>query len=287
MKDNLFSIYDFLGYFFPGIFTIYTYRIIISIKENSNYEFDKILSELPTCSNESIVLIILTSYLVGHILSFGSSITIEKYSIWKYGYPSKYLLKIPFPKFFDHFKSFHGKIWGALMLIIIFPLVITDYVLSNLLGFKLLFVKSLDNNLIQVIIFKVNNLLDRLGINEKNGFKDGDGNFSDFNRIIHHYVYENSKNHQKKFTNYVALYGFLRTFALIFILIFWYIIYHFYLFGQFTSEIIFLLIIVLSLSFVFFMSFMKFYRKYTLEGLIIIAVNEIQPNLDTSISSNS
>ncbi|RAR75690.1 hypothetical protein [Flavobacterium aciduliphilum] len=274
MKDNLFSIYDFLGYFFPGIFTIYTYRIILSIKENSSYDFDSMLSEIPSCSNESIVLLVLMSYLVGHILSFSSSITIEKYSIWKYGYPSKYLLKIPFPKFFAHFKSFHGCIWGAIMMIIILPLVIIDFLLNNILKFKFLFVRSLDNKLIDVINFKINNLLNKLGINEKNGFKKEESNLADFNRIIHHYVFENSKNHQKKFTNYVALYGFLRTFTLIFVLIFWYIIIHFCFYSHFTKEIIFLLVLVLFLSFIFFMSFMKFYRKYTLEGLMIIAIDE-------------
>ncbi|MEC4048843.1 hypothetical protein OX284_005345 [Flavobacterium sp. SUN046] len=275
MKDNLFSLYDFLGYFVPGIFTIYTFKIVILIKENSNYTFEKILSELPSYRNESISLIILMSYLIGHILSFSSSITIEKYSIWKYGYPSRYLLRMPFPNFFDHYKSLHGCIWGTVMLIIIFPLAIIDYFLSNLLGFKFLFVKSLDINLIKVIIFKINKLLDNLGINKSNGFNNGEGNFSDFNRIIHHYVFENSKNHQKKLTNYVALYGFLRTFTLIFVLLFWYILYHFFLYGEFTNEIIILLSCVLLLSFIFFMSFMKFFRKYTLEGLMIIAIDKI------------
>jgi hypothetical protein len=275
MKDNPFSLYDFLGYFIPGIFTIYIYQVIISIKENSVSTFEKIISELPNYSNESIAFIILMSYLIGHILSFSSSITIEKYSIWKYGYPSRYLLTMPFPKFFDHYKSFHGIIWGTIMLMIIFPLAITDYILSNLLGFKFLFVKSLDKNLIKVIIFKINKVLDNLGINKSNGFSNGEGNFSDFNRIIHHYVFENSKNHQKKLTNYVALYGFLRTFTLIFVLVFWYIIYHFLLYGEFTGKIIILLLCVLFLSFIFFMSFMKFYRKYTLEGLMIIAIEKI------------
>ena len=38
---------------------------------------------------QEIFFFIIISYAIGHLLSFISSVTIEKYGNWKYGYPSK------------------------------------------------------------------------------------------------------------------------------------------------------------------------------------------------------
>lgn len=286
MKDNPFSLYDFIGYLIPGIFVIYAIEIVNSIKANEIKCLNDINTSLPKLSSESLTFIILISYLIGHLLSFTSSITIEKYAIWKYGYPSKYLLNIEFPKFFDHFKTYYGFIWGGSLMLIILPLSILDYFLGNLLGFKYFFLKSLDNPLINIIKFKADMLNKKLGLTVENGFNTNEETKSDFHRVIHHYVFENSKNHQKKFTNYVALYGFLRTFTLIFILIFWYTFIHFYFFGEINGQVVCILISSALISFTFFMSFMKFYRKYTLVGLMIMVIETEVKSSDYPSSSD-
>ena len=50
---------------------------------------------------EIYVPFILVAYASGHVLSFLSSIFVEKYSIWSVGYPSKYLLGIKNKRYLD------------------------------------------------------------------------------------------------------------------------------------------------------------------------------------------
>lgn len=276
MKQNPFSLYDFLGYFIPGALLIYIVIIIDYLKKTTNLIcLDNILGNIPTLRLEGIILMLLISYSVGHILSFTSSITIEKYSVWRYGYPSRYLLDIEVPSFFAHFKTEKGFFWGSIMIIILFPTIILDYILGNLFGFKEFYVRPIDETLKKIIVLKINILAKHLGFTKKNGIKNGEGIKSDFFRIVQHFTFENSKHHQTKFTNYIALYGFLRTMSLIMNILFWYLTIHFIILWTFNWKIILSLIIVSIISYVFFMAFMKFYRRYTLEGFMVLIVDDI------------
>src|SRR5690606_8103257 len=100
----------------------------------------------------------------------------------------------------------------------------------------------------------------------------------DFHRIFTHYAYEYSHNHQSKLNNYVALYGFLRSLSAISNLLFWLMLYHFYKSEMFSVESSYthfgMLCVVSLVSYIFFMAFMKFYRRYSLEGLMIIAIEK-------------
>ena len=187
-----------------------------------------------------------------------------------YGYPSRYLLKMKVEKFCRHFAGINGWAWGIFMILIMFPTVLFDIIIGNVMGFKVFYVRPLDPPLSKVAVFKVNKLAKILGITKKNGFKQGEGTKSDFFRIIQHYTYDNSTNHQSKFTNYVSLYGFLRTMTLIMNLLFWYLILHFIIIERFDMTFIVLVFLVSIIGYIFFMSFMKFYRRYTVEGFMVL-----------------
>ncbi len=276
MKQNPFSLYDFLGYFIPGALVLYLYLIIDQLKKGNALDFTNIVVGVDNPNFETALLFVIISYVIGHFLSYISSITIEQYANWKYDYPSKYLLGLSDRHFWRGLHSFHCYFWRIVLIIFLFPMVILDFVLGREFGFKNFYHKRLDNDLIRLIILKMNNLVDKLGINEDNGFNNGEGNNQDFYRIVHHYVYENSKNHQSKLNNYVALYGFLRTLTLLLTILFWYIIFHFGLYSDFNITAIILLTILSLVIYVFFMGFMKFYRRYTLEGLMILAISKIE-----------
>jgi hypothetical protein len=47
MKQNPFSIYDFLGYFIPGATTIYLIQIVNIIKKNNCIDLNVILTSFP------------------------------------------------------------------------------------------------------------------------------------------------------------------------------------------------------------------------------------------------
>lgn len=235
------------------------------MKENHEFKLGKLL------------IFIIISYTIGHLLNFISSITIEKYALWTYGYPSKYLLGFSSPKYHENF-SF-SKFF---LLIIILPVSISDLIIGELFKFKKFYTKKLDELLIQIIKNKSLVLIDKL---HKKQLIDKDGNVMklrdyDFFRIYAHYTYENSKNHQFKMTNYVVLYGFLRTISFIFVLLFWYILTKVIIIKYSTetdnidySNYHFFLILSIFVSYISFMAFMKFYRRYTLEGLMLVAID--------------
>jgi hypothetical protein len=274
MKQNPFSLYDFMGYFIPGATSIYLIQIVNIIKKSNSIDLNMVLNSFPTIQTEGILIFFILSYVLGHLISYISSITIEKYAVWKYGYPSKYLLDINALKFWTGAKKFHSIFWRICLIILLLPTVILDSILGHYFGFKNFYSNKLDPMLVKIIKLKTNNLLNKLGITTENGFEEGEGNNSDFNRIILHYTYENSKNHQSKLTNYVAIYGFLRTFTLITNILFWYFIIHTYFFSDFDLILVYVIISISIISYIFFMSFMKFYRRYTLEGLMLLTIDK-------------
>ncbi|SDR65867.1 hypothetical protein [Christiangramia echinicola] len=285
IKQNPFSVYDFLGYFIPGALVIYVFLII----SNSN-EFESISSVFTVIGNnksleiDNLLFFIILSYGLGHLINFLSSITIERYSYWKYDYPSKYLMNLnPYNNYWKG--PLKIKIWKSLLFLILLPISILDYLLGEFLNFKDFYTKRLDQFMIEMIKSKGVILLDKLGAPLTNSLRN-----YDFHRIFSHYVYENSKNHQAKMTNYVSLYGFLRSLSLISVIFFWYSLYKLIViysqgitFNEFYDEwkyLIYSFILLGGISYVFFMAFMKFYRRYTLEALMLIVID---PDLKNDI----
>lgn len=274
MKQNPFSLYDFLGYFIPGSFACYLILIIDFCKKSQILDVKSFMDSIGDVNIENAVLFLIISYLLGHFLSFTSSITVEMYANWKYDYPSKYILNLRERTYWTGAKDFHDYFWRITLWIILLPTVVLDFILGKIFGLRKFYFKSLDTDLIKFILMKVNFLLDKLGLNTKNGFESGSGNEIDFFRIIQHYTYENSKNHQTKFNNYVALYGFLRTITFSLNLLFWYLSIHIIFYAGLTLKNSIILITISIFSYVFFMGYMKFYRRYTLEGLMVLTIDD-------------
>lgn len=275
-KQNPFSVYDFLGYLVPGSIFLYSLLVLKYLKTHEKFLVDKFIEEMSSVKWEGWLFFIILSYICGHLLNFLSSVTIEKYANWKYGYPSKYLLGIDTRGYWrsvDHWKEY---IWRIGMLFLLFPVIFLDFIFGNLLRFKQFYQKDLDEMLKRLIFFKINKLFEKIGfdnVEDYQEFENGNGNEYDFHRVVTHYAYENSKNHQTKMSNYVALYGFLRTLCMIFNFI---SIYYFlrtvkYSVLNFKTTIIF--IILSLLSYVSFMAFMKFYRRFSLEGFMVITID--------------
>ena len=84
MKKNPFSLFDFLGYVFPGAFALLIVYLISECQGVSS--FWKEIQDIPFKWEDTILLTLL-SYILGHFLAYVSSLTVEKFSIWLYGYP--------------------------------------------------------------------------------------------------------------------------------------------------------------------------------------------------------
>ena len=270
-KPNPFSIYDFLGYLIPG--AIFSYGLLLVIKHTYSNEISlQYLATKLKFSNEEIYLIfVLLSYVTGHVLSFLSSITVERYSIWSHGYPSKYLLGIKKSDYFPRNDKTRCLIRGIVVLLL-FPIVALDWLLGEKVGMRNLYAKPLDRLLVDVIVKKLDTLMTvHAGIVPESK-KHGRAMDADFFRYAYHYAVENAHNHFAKMQNYVALYGFLRTLTLISVIVFWDLLWH-VTFGVIPVSIGWWLIFsVLFLSYILFMGFVKFYRRFSLEALMAMAV---------------
>lgn len=287
-KQNPFSLYDFLGYFIPGATLVYTFFIAQEFLNSQSFDFKNVLNAIENSEFHGILLIVISSYVIGHLLSFISSITIEKYGNWYYGYPSKYLLGHSAPNFFKplrkkdwsetFFNNLKKNIWRFVICFFLLPLVLLDLTCGKLIGIKKSYENSLDDLLKNAISYKVASLVDKLNLLKDDIVGKFDPKHQDFHRIVSHYAFENCKEHQFRMVNYVALYGFLRNISLIFTLVFWITIFPNLYTINFTHSVNWELLKLLSalgiLSFISFMGFMKFYRRYTLEGFMLIVVDK-------------
>jgi hypothetical protein len=274
MKQNPFSLYDFLGYFIPGAIFLYGILAVIGHVLPDVTPVDYITEFLSFEKRSEIYIpFILASYTVGHILSFISSIIVERFSIWSHGYPSKYLLGYdPLGYFNVKEKKIIRWILRSLVAIFLFPIVIFDLICGRFLGFRDLYARKLDQLLIDIVSHKWGLLLANSGVKAKKTY----GNVHDFDffRYGEHYALENAIHHIPKMHNYIALYGFLRTLTLISIIGFWCLVAHIMYMCIFSLMLSILLILGSSLfSFVLYMGFIKFYRRYTLEVMMAVSVS--------------
>ena len=288
IKQNPFSFYDFLGYFIPGAIVLQLCLLTLHLDQLNSYtDIINLLSKKEEFQTDKFIFFIIISYSIGHLINYISSITIERFAYWKYDYPSKYLIGINHhQKYFRKDIQRKNYIYRIILAAMILPVFLWDKILGEYLKFKDFYTKKLDVFLIEVITNKFLILLDTLYPPDCSGLKD-----KDYHRILAHYVYENSKNHQSKLSNYVALYGFLRCLCLITVMAFWiYTLYLFYdIFSYFQhlnkfelhkivtdfSFIKFIFLIFISVvTYIYFMAFMKFYRRYTLETYMLITIDK-------------
>jgi len=276
-RQNPFSLYDFLGYFIPGAITLYL--LIFAFFHSSKMKVDNKATLLEALqetiqffSNDIYIPFIILAYILGHFLSFVSSITIEKFSIWLHGYPSKYLIKVK-PYGYFHTKE-HNKrrIIGRLTVaLILFPIVYFEIIIGICLNLKQLYIKSTNELSIKIIKKGVARLYE--GVTEIQ-ITDTNAWFQEqsFFRLCYHYALENSANHTSKMQNYVALFGFTRTIAFVFTCFFWLIMWHM-INGRLGITLSFSLPIISGvISYIFYIAFNKFYRRFSLETFMAMVV---------------
>jgi len=309
---NPFSLYDFLGYLLPGAFLLFGAEVLMEMG-SIGFKANDIIEDYGRIN--AWVAFIVVAYIAGHGINYLSSITIEKYSVWMYGYPSYYLLGGDFPKYIKRIKKseldkFSNEVnrkskllsiiikirerlyeskckpcrwistmrlvssfWRIFLWFFIFPVSITDLIVGKLGRFNRSYLNPLDQGLSASINSKIEKFLTlyRPMIYQEEQTHQKDKK-TDYFRTILHYYYEKYPAHRAKLDNYVALYGLTRTLSLIFSF-----------FGLFfTAYVImgiapitswFTLVILYSISYLFYAAFMKFYRRYTLEGLMCLEID--------------
>lgn len=276
MNKNPFSLYDFLGYAIPGSVAIicvwlFFHGNLVEVKDLLTLHGELV----NLISFQNFLILIIISYVVGHFISFLSTLTVERFSLWHYGYPSEYLLrkdeKLKSSYFSNMFKKgrFGKSLWRLILALILLPITLFDFIFGQLFLLNRFVLKNIDEYLQSCLKKKGALLRNKLSLSEENDNKEK----IDFLRIIHHYEYGKNEMRSKKMDNYVALYGFLRSMTLIFNMFFM-ILFTRLLFILFNARMVenlalgkylLLLLIIEFVTYVFFLSFMKFYRRFTLE----------------------
>lgn len=277
MDKNPFSLFDFLGYFIPGAFALF---LVFFLQHQCGllYYFD--LTNIPNLNREIslvyLIFFIILSYTLGHILSMVSALTIERFTVKMFDYPSKNLLNNDSEKswiknyFFDKKEQSRESYFSIVLLILLFVFLLPISILTVILGtiFKLnqsIYTKSLDNHYIKMIKSNVEKIF-------KNHDHELDFNKEDYHKLLIFYSYDINQAHQPKLMNYVALYGFLRVISFILNCLSLVLVYELILDFRNFQKIV-LTIVVFLLSYFSYLGYLKFYRRYSQENLMILLLN--------------
>ena len=292
---NPFSLFDFLGYIFPGAFTLLVIFYFVKMEPLDFVEPMYISDMMVTVKgwlnvSESIVscsVFLILSYILGHLVAYISSITIEKFVIWWYGFPSEFLLTEEgryWHVLHDgismlrnknyHYKSdiFRTYLLRFVVSMMLFPILIPTFFVK-VLGWDDFFVKTLDAYLKDIILYKRKALSKHLNLPDSTHYDK-----VDYHRVIYHYVYEKADSHRQKMDIYVALYDFLRSLTLIFVGIFMYVMtYVFWNDCEIGPYYWWSLLGLLIVTYLFYMGFFKFYRRFTLEAFMcLVSISELK-----------
>jgi len=103
-KTLQFTAYDFLGYLVPGLafFALVDMSIAFHF-QHMPLSYDAMCGRYSQIKWQGAIPLALLCYYVGHMVSFLSSMTIERYARWRYGHPMRFLLEYPsvYPRFFN------------------------------------------------------------------------------------------------------------------------------------------------------------------------------------------
>lgn len=272
MEKNPFSLKDFLGYVFPGALALFIIYVFYQYNLGKT-DLVAIMTEVPAKLN-STLLFLLLSYVTGHLIAYFSSLTIENFLIWLYGYPSDFLLNpVPKNKYFMVGKPVQvwSLVWRILIALMLMPISLFTLIIAKMLRADYFLTKQLDANMIKAINDSCDELAAYLNYPWNN-------NETDFHRIISHYEYEIQIKHSKKLDNYIALYGFLRSITLVFNFAFMYSLFFIAiptldLSAPINWRMILLLVSLAMVTYIFFLGFMKFYRRYTLENFMCMVID--------------
>jgi len=270
IKQNPFSLYDFLGYLLPGALFLHSLSIIFP--QAFSALLDSSLLSLP--STYQIALTLIAAYLGGHIIGVISSYTIETSYIRKNGHPSRKLLKHEEVKKENTHRAIN-RLWDFQ----IFLAESISKILANNPSFK---AKALDDHLIEMIERKINHYFEK---DHKSSFSNEIFKDEYFHHI-YHYCVEHSNNHLPKIQNYVALYGLMRNAACVCLITAWGLLctsLNFKIdltdspsFGKLCFSLsthnIYLAIAYLTAYSIMYLGFTKFYRRYSSEVIMAFSV---------------
>lgn len=313
-ETTRFSFFDFLGYILPGALCLLLLdwiKVLWNVRFWGLWDWLDLLAINPPPSESwlmtSLWLVVL-SYLVGHIISFMASMTVEVFSHKMYKYPSDFLLMRlqNQNKKEKHNEGKHrvisapkciNSILIVLIGFVILPISVLSIVVGRWFKFEYYYLKPLDDTFVWTINDRFKALKRKLRLKTGPGERYEVDEFgdkrvrtvhnTDFHRIAYNYEYEVTKQHQRKLDSYIALYGFMRAVCFLSVVLFWFFIIILTKQALWCAGARYFMLVYFFVPYMLFMAFMKFYRRHTLETFMCLMVDEELVAVDLSDSSES
>nr|WP_269782953.1 hypothetical protein [Photobacterium phosphoreum] len=244
------------------VFGVDDIAVKLSLEKTSNSTASQLLSFIPA---------VICSYLLGHVLAIGSSALIEAFTNYSNGYPSEFLFDVK-PKAYLSSDSFVGQIGRVVLWLLILPISVFKFVLKDTLKITMFNqAKELPKNLREATFNKCKTILsDHIKVDTSH-IKLERGIDGDYLRLLYHFIFENSERHSGKLQNYVALYGLTRNVSFVFIVLFWAAVYSYFFATQLNIGLVHIFSFA-TLAYIFYIGFVKFYRRYSLETVMAATV---------------
>ena len=278
-KTPSFSAYDFLGYIVPGLAFLllvdvtYIYHIT---RADIGYEY--FCGRYGGMSWPGLIPLILFSYFVGHIISFVSSVTIEKHAIWTYGQPIKFMIYGYSPGYFCtnlSARPWVSKVMRFIMSMILLPIILFEIPLGKWAGLSGNYFKRADKLTEQAFKRAMVGIFTSIGI-DVSEFKNLKPWDMDLENIAAHCALERAPVHVYTLRNYVVLYGFLRSMCLVLLLAFTVFWMHAF-FYMLLPTAAFCFVVTSLMVFICYVAFLKFWCRYYHEAIMaIVATHKVE-----------
>jgi hypothetical protein len=169
---------------------------------------------------------VILSYTLGHIVSFVSSISVERYALWLYGHPAKNLLHLNSSGFWEvgGSRPLVSVILRLAMFTLLSPISFWELALGWGLSLRKNYVCKFDPLLREAVRVSINKIVRACGVSDP--ASHGDANQHDLSKLAMHYAIEHMPNHVFTLRNYVALYGYLRSLCFVLVVVCWSTVFH-------------------------------------------------------------
>ena len=280
MRKNVerlpFTVYDIIGYLAPGAVTTWLTVVFLKwIHVHCNVELlihvkdIVIFDNNPFLSNAGIGIAFLAlSYVVGHVISYLSAYFVEGLVTHHFGYPSFHLMasdETDKLKYIENHRKKHNFCNSSLIYIALFPVVIFH---------KIFFYKIINAQLKPLIEPIRDKIRTRFARSEIGGKELCVKKNEEWFRVIEATIKNNFPEADYRMYNYVVIYGFVRSFCLIFNIISWFLFIIFLYYAVFSDSsmghiwvIITAFLIGATVSCILYLAFIKFFRRYSQETL--------------------
>ncbi len=261
-KTATLSLYDFLGYLVPGALAIYigiaAYQLMLGPSS---------LSELVSAmgfGTAGLLPFFLVAYASGHMLSFLSALTVERFAVSRHDYPSRYLLRST-----DVAHSWEGG-WNWPSTVFLLPISLLSATVGHI--FERSFARPIHECLQAAVAERIRRLLNTQRRILHTPEIEVDLQEVEFFHLVYHYVIERESAHIGKLHNHIALSGFLRTLTLIVVLTFWALVPVLLVAGLPLVHCAYTLPATAVAAYLSYLAFLKFNRRFTFETLMAFAV---------------